>query len=375
MTYFFIPFFLFLFSSCSSLTTHQVERKPSSYSDRELQKLWRPYDSKEKKLVTSNSFHYWAWSSNEAKKYLRQYIRFEGVVLGDPHPKNIFDYHDTQKGTLAVADIDDGGDAPFILDIARYLVYLKAAHIELSASDILNAYIEGTIGKEIKEPKFLQKILRDPIQKVVQEQKKWILKNTQGKKFNNKKLDLVPSKRLKKEQALELEKLGTLLTQPELKILDTGYQESNSGSSAGLSRYWFLLGDNRAENIIEFKQLETAAVAYYQKQENTKKRVQKIIAAYSEGFLNLGLVSTEENHYWMRPKHFQLLEVDELNKDEYKEWCIYLANWMGQKVYKQSEGKQLGQLLRSNKNDAIVEIEHFADVYIEEINRLNEESK
>jgi hypothetical protein len=84
-----IIFGLLLLTSCASAKIES--REPAQFSEQELDSLWNGESHKARKMVTSNSVHYWAWSQNEGERYLSGYLDSTGVVMGDPHLKNVFD--------------------------------------------------------------------------------------------------------------------------------------------------------------------------------------------------------------------------------------------------------------------------------------------
>lgn len=360
----------------ASAFAKKTERKPASYSAAELEKLWRPVGHNQKKLVTSNSFHFWAWMSKAAPEYVPNYLGYEGVVMGDPHPRNVFDYHGGVNA-LAVADIDDGGRAPLLLDIVRYITYLEAAGFELKIGQVFSAYQRGLNGQEDQAPGFLAAALQSSPADMLKRHEKWVDKRSHQGLFDYEKLELTPMSGLNHGQKADLEVLaGVALKKSKLKqVFDRAYRVNDTGSSAGMSRYWLLVGNAKPQRIYEFKELGRAAVDFYRAQPETDRRVQEVVEAYSEGFRGdeLDLVQADGKFYWMRLKHIQEVDLDsdDFSFGQIQDFSVYLANWMGLMQVRQSDGKGLAKRLASDKQ-AKESVEALVRAYLAEVGRLNQ---
>lgn len=299
-------------------------RAPAQYSPSELEKLWRPVGHKRRKQVTSNAFHFWAWSRNEAEALIGPYLNFTGVVIGDPHPRNVFDYRSgRKKAALAVADIDDGGRGPLFLDFARYVTYLEAAKLDMKIGKVFNEYVSGLRGQPVDRSEVFEEAQEESLADIEKAHLKYLRKNTIEGKFRYEDLRMTRIPDLLRAKREEADALGRVVLEMTglRKIYDVGYRVNDSGSSAGLSRYWYLLGsDTEPTRIVEAKELaDRPALDYYQSQSGDEARVREVVNAYSSEGLDpklFGVVRANKANYWVRPRKFQYLKLDDEDLDD-----------------------------------------------------------
>lgn len=353
-----------------------ANRRPASYSEAELGKIWHPVGKSKKKMITSNSAHYWAWSSNESERYLGAYLGFEGIVIGDPHPRNVADYRRGTDVSLAVVDIDDGGKAPLILDFARYITYLEASKIDLKIRDVFQSYLDGLNRREAKLPAFLHEAFRTDSKEILDSHLKWLKKHIDNNKFIYSELEIESISTLSPSLKSEAESLKKIVINESRfsTVFDIAYRVNDSGSSAGQDRFWFLVGNAEPERVIEMKALGRAAVDFFEPQQKTSARVQDILEFYTKsGFLEMQVVQNGNNFYWMRPRHFQLIDLDD--KDftdiDLAALSLYVANWLGKNQAKQSAGKKLAAKINEDVEKSKQVLEVFVRAYLKEANRLS----
>ncbi|RZA09834.1 MAG: DUF2252 domain-containing protein [Proteobacteria bacterium] len=358
-----------------------ASRAPASYTPAQLEKLWRPVGHKQRKQVTSNAFHFWAWSRNEAEGYLGAYLKPQGVIIGDPHPRNVFDYR-TGRGSakLAVADIDDGGRGPLFLDFARFVTYLEASDIDLKVGKIFDAYLSGLKQEEAPGSALLSEAEEKSAKDIEASHLRYVGKNTFEGKFLYAQLRMAPRADLSLRHQREIEKLEPLLLKQTglSKVWDIGFRVNDSGSSAGMARYWFLLGNAGAPTrILEAKELAPrAAVDYYAPQAEDSARVAEVLKAYSDkGFDDslFGVVKAGSN-YWVRPRKYQALKVDDedLKDSELREFALGVAHWMGAMQARQAGGAKLLGQIEEDPKAAKKAMEELVRAYLKEIKRLPE---
>lgn len=346
-----------------------------TYSQSELDALWKQTGNRQRKLVTSNSAHYWAWAANEADGYVGDYLGPKGVVIGDPHPRNVFDYRNGGKAMLAVADIDDGGRAPLFIDIVRYITYTETLDVKMKIGDIFGAYVKGLQGEETDVPSALKDARKQSAKDIKEKHAKYIKKHTKDGKLDLEDLELTGKDDFKAEQKRTLTALSreALERTGEKEVLDAGYKVNDSGSSADMDRYWLLLGEGGdARLLLEFKELSKPAVGYYQRQANNETRVKEVLEHYSEEGLDeklFGVVTVGSKAYWMRPRKYQALDLDdeELTAKDQKEFVKYMANWMGLSQREQSSGKSLLKLIEDDEKTAKKALEEMVRAYLKEM--------
>ncbi len=110
------------------------------------QGLFRPGGQNLFESVRANAPHFWSWCHDHASHYFATEILIEGQVSGDPHVLN-FGYAFVQNHfQFALIDIDDLGDAPFVLDLVRYLAATHSMNPQISLEDIFKGYDLGLKG-------------------------------------------------------------------------------------------------------------------------------------------------------------------------------------------------------------------------------------
>jgi len=359
----------------------QASAKPASYSPSQLEQLWRPVGHKRRKQVTSNAFHFWAWSRGEAAGYLGPYLAFDGVIIGDPHPRNVFDYRAKNGAAeLAVADIDDGGRGPLFLDFARYVTYLEASKLDLKVGKVFEAYLAGLSGYAPEHSAIFDAARAVKRAGIESAHRRYLEKNTLAGKFRYAELRMTPVKQLSDAQRKEVGRLEKILTEKSglPKVYDVGYRVNDSGSSAGMARYWFLLGSEEAPSrILEAKELAPrSAVDYYEPQAADSERVGEVVDAYSRKGLDetlFGVVKADA-YYWVRPRKYQALKLDDedLTDAELREFAFQVANWMGAMQARQAGGQALLKKLEEDPRAAKKAMESLVRAYLKEIKRLPE---
>jgi hypothetical protein len=363
---------------CAFATGSAPALAGKAYTEVELKALFHHEGGKRRKLITSNSFHFWAWSKNEADTYIGDYLRPEGIVIGDPHPRNVFDYRTGGKAKLAVADIDDGGEAPLFIDIVRYVTYLETLDVKMKIGDVFDAYVDGLGGSEADEPSALKEARGESQKDIEAKHQKYIAKHsTKDGKLDYADLELTGLDSLSASQKSEFAALSKIALRKTgySEVIDGGYKVNDSGSSANMDRYWLLLSDGRNEKLlVEFKELGKSAVAYYQRQSSTENRVNNLVEAYSDSGLDpklFGVASTSSKDYWLRPRHYQALDLDDekVSAKDQKEFAFYMANWMGQAQRAQTDGKALLKLIEKDRKAAKNALEEMVRAYLEVIGK------
>jgi hypothetical protein len=328
-------------------------------------------------MVTSNSVHFWAWSRNEAENYVKPYLGPEGVLIGDPHLRNVFDYRNHGEADLAVADIDDGGEGPLFLDIVRYVTYLESTDMDSKIGDVFEVYAKGLRGGRSEIPDLMSEAREEGIHDIQKKHRKYIRKHLKDGSLDLKELGLTAPSELNRGQKADWDYLSKIALQRtgEKEVLGGGYIVNDSGSSAGMSRYWILLGEeNDPRLLIEFKELSRPAISYYQDQPSQEARVEKVVAAYTKGGFDeshFGTVKANGKYFWMRPRHYQALDLDEdkASESDRKDFSLYLANWMGLMQSKQREGAALSRLIEKDPRSAKEALEKMVRAYQKEMER------
>jgi hypothetical protein len=338
--------------------------------------LWRKVGGSTRKSITSNPGHFWAWAKENAQGHLGDYMAPEGMVIGDLHLRNVFDYRSGGRAELAVADIDDGGRGPLILDLARYAVFLKAERKDIKIAQVFSAYTDGLKGKALPEPNLLAWARELNANDIKAKHLRYVEKNSENGRFNFERLELSPPEKFNSAQRRESRELGKKVLEKTgaKKIWDVGLTQYDSGSSAGLARYWYLVGSMRAPNaIVEGKLLSEPGLSYFQPQKVAAERVAELTLAFSKNGLAkpFGVARAAGKDYWVRPRKFQALDLnnEEVSWLDEEEFALYVANWLGRRQRDQPAGKALLKKIEKNEGAAKDAVRDFVRDYLSEIER------
>lgn len=347
-------------------------------SEQATRKLWQPVGHNLRKFLSTNVNHYWAWMKKNAPEVFEANLLIEDTIIGDPHVKNILDVENRDgKRVLSVVDLDDGGRAPLLLDAVRLFTILKANEdFEIKYRDMFDNYIAGINGKKLAMPQKIAQILNSKgEQNTSNRLQKFFNNKVANQKFAYDELNLTSVSNMTKVQKKELEevkkKIGTYLTSQNLKIVDQALRVNDSGSSMGLPRYWFLIAkDSKLVQVLELKQMATAAVSFYSKQNLTPRRISDVLAAYGVSLSDdYRVVQTDENSYWMRPRRVQAIDLDIAPFDDLEfqqRWGLYLCYWLGLKQSKLKNGEKLRQAI-ANEGDLKSKIEEISRAYLDDV--------
>lgn len=355
---------VFIFSSCSS---NIVSPNRDVAGQIDPDSLWVRVNDRKDSLIRSNPAHFWAWMKMNTPVKLKSTTQWSGQVTADPHFFNFGDIHSKNQSGLALVDVDDSGKASLYYDFVRYSLFVKAyLNVDLTPR-LLDSYLKGLQQQTVLAPKVLTKAMKPTLLDLFAHHQDWVLEHVdENKKLNNKDLGLIGFKKLQLQNP-DAVKLGEELREALLRdkkaqlIYDTGFKENDSGSSRGMSRFWFsLLDSNRQNRILECKELGLPATSYYEKQSPHTLRIQNVLNVYSDFKTTDSYVfNLPANSFWCRPKHFEFLERDVIEKKmtqaELIELAEYFAYWLGNKQGLQAEAFQLKSTILENKKSVLGE--------------------
>ncbi|MGZ3722854.1 MAG: hypothetical protein ACXVA9_08000 [Bdellovibrionales bacterium] len=261
-------------------------------------------------LIRSNSPHYWSYLKQEADlKDLKPFLPFEGIVVGDPHLGN-FSAHPlkAKRGAREMryvdVDFDDAGHAPFVLDFVRYVITVKSFSDDVKRKELVDAYIDGLNGKEMKAPSVVQKLLDMDVSEYDQMAQEYVAKHTtaSGFKFEEGKVERLTTK-------VDRGEIAALF--PGEKVIDLGKRPKDRGGSAAGTRIWVLVEGAKTRRIMELKQREKPGVAFYQSQPNPETWIAEVREAFWPGIdgSSYDLVKFSGDYYWLREKGVSLIDV------------------------------------------------------------------
>lgn len=355
---------ILILSSCSSFLV-APNRDVASQIDPDT--LWVRVNDRKDSLIRSNPAHFWAWMKMNTPEKLKSTTQWSGQVTADPHFFNFGDIHSKTQSGLALVDVDDSGKASLYYDFVRYSLFIKAyLNIDLTPR-LLESYLKGLQKQTLLTPKVLTKAIKPTLLDLLSHHQNWVLQHVdENKKLNNKSLALVGFKKLQLQNP-DAVKIGEELREALLRdkkaqvIYDIGFKENDSGSSRGMSRFWFsLLDANRQNWILECKELGEPATSYFEKQSSHTQRIQSVLNVYSDFKTTDSYVYNLPAHsFWCRPKHFEFLEREAIEKKltqvELIELAEYFAYWLGNKQSQQEDSNQLKSAILENKKIVLSE--------------------
>lgn len=185
--------------------------------------------------------------NNNINNYFPNLMNYKTFIAGDAHIENFGLKFFNGKLRLSVNDYDDSTLAPAIVDIVRLLTSAKIANVNLDEKlvmDLIESYLKGLKGEEVKYSKSISNLIKDSMKKAV------IDKET----ISTKKFIF-----LKKRAGFrELQSTELLSWKKKLaadgEIKDSYSYVKDYGGSAGLVRYEFLIDNGKTLNWFEAKE-------------------------------------------------------------------------------------------------------------------------
>lgn len=358
-----------LLSGC----THLGKRHPASND------LGQIGDSENlSQLIRSNSKHYWSWVKGNKDKYseAKDAAKFKGYIFGDPHmgnfaPTLVKDTAGKQRMKFVPVDFDDVGVAPFIFDLARYIVASEAVDKKsIKKSAIIEAYIEGLNNPDAdlsdRLPDVVQSKLSMKVKDVLALQDKMVDKKTKDGKI--------------KIEKNETEKYDGKLTDAIKKTLAPAKLEDVArrivlrGGSKDALRLWALTKNDKHGIIHEFKEWEQTGIDAYEKQSSIGERLNDIYEIFWPGLdsSTYTVVSLDGELFWLREKQESLLDIPyTVNSDPEREfvasYSAACAMALGQIHGRQSAGQDFAKFIgKKLKADGLKDIvEPIAKDYLE----------
>jgi hypothetical protein len=346
---------------------------------------WKPAEGLLRGL-RSNVHHFWEWSAANKDLLDSKLLSFKGWVLGDAHLFNFAEVR-LKDGSYkwSFNDLDDSGIGPFILDLMRFAITVKASNYKtVSFEDLYEAYVDGVTGNAYSKPDIIKE-LREISEKDAENEwtdfiKKIIDFDTEKINYGIKSIIsfFEGPKPLQNFVTEHLDQFKSFLAKGSV-IKDLAFRIKVSGGSQGIPRVYIAAKVEDNEFIIyEFKPLVRPALDYYQKQSNNESRINNMMKWLWKDSIptDYRYVKVEDREFFMRirlPKLFELHDEEEflaLSAKEQKEYLLYIANWMGKKHSEQiANFVEYGEEL--NKPATVGQLEKFLVQYLAEAERLN----
>lgn len=346
---------------------------------------WRKAQGNLFSAVRANAPHNWRYFKSIAPHlvYLKEAFTVEGVGVGDFHILNIGDI-ELVDGTrkIGLIDVDDGGRTSLFADFARSAISNQVSPYKVPLRDLWNHYLEGLLDKKIEKPKIIADVLAKSHDDYLADQKKYLSKLIEGKKFS-KSAEVHPmSEADPVTQDVYSQSIGAVMaTLGDVKILDQGFKIKETGGSQGIPRFWFLIEKKGEKSIIEFKTLAEPAMNLYEKQGCQEERINNLIEFYRPQKSTFGLYRFVDGGKYQfiareRARGFLNLNPEGVTtKKEAREGqdiYLYLAHRAGKWHMEQGQGKKLFDLLTSKEEESFHEFEQMVNSYIELMKKENQ---
>jgi hypothetical protein len=309
------------------------------FRNQSFEDLWRGQGKDLFMSIRENAPHYWAWAK-EISAELPPALLAKGIVAGDPHLLNFGDLYIKKEGQFALVDLDDGGRAPFLFDIVRYLVANRAAFVKVAQNELVDAYLLGLRLEKNKMPKRLRQALEEGSDNFSKNRDDYIDSVTKGERFKKEKLHLEDVQKASPERQRQINE--TIKVAKDLfaqEILDVGFKVKETGGSQGMLRIWILSKTKKGNlRIWELKECSEPAVAQFDSQLPQIQRLEQLKRLFwqaAEEANQYGVFKVGERYYLKRPRlHGQLLRdlpsIDEKEDVELaKKELIYAAYYLG----------------------------------------------
>lgn len=286
----------------------------------------------------SNNQAFWSLT-HKVEEFLRPYLRYEGWVLGDPHPANFGALYTSASWVFAPNDFDDGGEGPLVLDLLRYL---STTHDQSSTmlAELVDSYRDGLCGVAPLLPDFMDSTGRTSLELNQS-------KDIDPEGFIAESRELFPVPRIQREKFLA--------HLPSGRLIDAYATYRDKGGSSGLKRFWFLIEDQYSQMIhFEFKIMAQPATAMYQNQKSHSIRIESLKKVYWPASLgdSIKVVEVDGISYLLRIRRSDPLHVHANNSPGLGHLKnLYWVAQMGFAHGKQELGKNLCAVIQASPQD------------------------
>jgi hypothetical protein len=247
--------------------------------------------------------------------------------------------------------------------------------------DLWKNYLDGLKDEKIQKPKIIEDILAKGHDKFLLEQAKYLAKIIDDKGFTvaadvRPLIDMDPVTR-----EVYLESIGAILhALGNVKIVAQGYKIKDTGGSQGIPRFWFLIENQGARTVIEFKTLAEPAMSLYEQQGSQQDRINSLIEFYRPQKSTYGFyrfVNGGKYQFIARERLRGFLNLDPEGKvsnqeiQQGQDVYRYLAQRAGKWHADQKQGEALFKALTRHEKKTYAEFESLVKLYIEIMKREN----
>ena len=321
--------------------------------DPRLRASWRQVGVRDtlSQFIRSNAHHYWAWMRTNAARHVAEFLQYEGMVVGDMHMGNFSIVAIRGRLHMKVADFDDGGRAPFVLDLARHVITTRAVNDSVKRWELTDSYQKGLRGEKMEPPEFIGELLETSRKKIQKWQDEYVENNVKKDRIEIDNEDFRPLPDRTRTQRLRSGQVRAAIAAAVSpgRVVDVIQVVREEGGAAGVQRYRALVRRHGRETIVEFKHLADPATLQWQVQAGPRERLESLLELFWENHHsndpNYGVVDIEGRSYWMRPKPLSLIDVpytsEKKSAQEFvRELSMYQAYLLGKLHGSQPQGRR-----------------------------------
>lgn len=322
----------------------------------------------QKTLLKTFTYEYWQVATNNITE-LPTDLHKKGLVVGDFHFNNLGVYFDEKKAQpqLVINDFDDAGQNYLIIDLVKYLAFLKTEVKKVDLTQALEAYAKGLSGQSTKEPKEIKDLLKAGVG----------FYNQQLQKYTGKKLQEAQEfdiKSLNSAQMMNMEYFARHESVASLRKPELIFRVNDTGSSLGMERYEFVGRDSRSNvRVIEFKQLKCSGSGAPKRQDlnDSYNAVQSFYRQHftSDYMSAQKIIFYNSNFYLVREKvnnPLKKIDIDKMTPSDQQDYANFYANYMGLIHSKSSNSKYSGAVVKSS-NEVLKFVKKISEEFNNEV--------
>jgi hypothetical protein len=354
--------FVLSLALCTSLSTQLMAATIDCQSELD------PSASGQKTLLKTFTYEYWQVGTNNINE-LPTDLRKRGLVVGDFHFNNLGIYFDekTAKPQLVINDFDDAGQNYLIIDLVKYLAFLKTEVKKVDLTKALEAYTKGLNGQRNKEPKEIRDLLNSKLS----------FYNQQLKKYTDKKVQeaaVFDIKSLNSAQMTMMEHFVRHESVSSLRKPELIFRVNDTGSSLGMERYEFVGRDVKNNvRVIEFKQLKCSGSGAPKRQDlnDSYNAVQSFYRQHfpSDYMSAQKIIFHNSNFYLIREKvnnPLKKIDIDKMPPLDQQIYANFFAHYLGL-IHSQSSNTKYSSAVTSNANDILKFVKKISEEFNKEV--------
>ena len=322
----------------------------------------------QKTLLKTFTYEYWQVATSNITLLPADLLK-KGLVVGDFHFNNLGVYFNEKKSQpqVVINDFDDAGQNYLIIDLVKYLAFLKTEVKKVDLSGALNAYVKGLSGQSTKEPKEIKDLLKADVS----------FYNQQLQKYTGKKLQEAQEfdiKSLSSAQLTNVERFTKHESVSSLRKPELIFRVNDTGSSLGMERYEFVGRDSKnAVKVIEFKQLKCSGSGT-PKRQDLNDNFNAVQGFYSQHFPSdymsaQKIIFHNASFYLIREKvnnPLKKIDIDKMSNSDQQDYANYYANYLGL-IHSKSSNAKYSAAVTSNSNEILKFVKKITEEFNNEV--------